>query len=84
MTKRKKWGIALLIGPFALLILTALLNFIVRFVFSSVEGGGGSGPVVLIINIFSLIAGMVGVLALLPGLIIGIILLTTPEKDKPA
>lgn len=82
MTKRKKWGLVLLIGPIALLVLNALLQFIVRFVFSTVEGGSGSGPVATVINVISLLIGIVAVLALVPGLIVGIIFLATPEKDK--
>lgn len=82
MTKRKKWGVVLLVGPTVILILTALLQFIVRFVFSTVEGGSAGGPVALIVNIFSLLAGVVAVIGFIPGLIIGIIFLTTPDKDK--
>lgn len=80
MNKRKKWGILLLVGPTALLIFNALLQFMVRFVFSTVEGGGGSGPVVLVVNILSLLIGVVAVLALIPGIIVGIIFLSTPGK----
>jgi len=80
MTNRKKWGILLLAGPTALLIFNALLQFMVRFIFSSVEGGGASGPVVLVINILSLLIGVVAVLALVPGIIVGIIFLSTPDK----
>ena len=78
MTKRKKWGILLLVGPTLLLIFNALLQFVVRFVFASVEGG--SGPVVLVVNILSLLIGVVAVVALIPGIIVGIIFLATPDK----
>lgn len=84
MTKRKKWGIFLLAGPFVLLIANALLQLILRFTLQSADGGGGEGPVELIVNIISVIIGMVAVVGLVPGIIIGIILLATPEKDKTA
>jgi hypothetical protein len=74
--------LVLLIGPLALLILNALLQLIVRYVFSTVEGGSGGGPVVTVINVISLLIGIVATLALVPGLIVGVIFLATPEKDK--
>jgi hypothetical protein len=83
MNKRQKWGVILLVGPFALLIILALVQFIFRFIFGSVAGGSGGDALILVINIISLIVGVVAVLGFIPSVIVGIIFLATPgEKTE--
>ena len=67
-------GLWLLIAPTALLIVTFLLYAIINFVFFSV---GGNDIARVILNVLLYIAGVIGVLTWLPGIIVGIVLLAT-------
>lgn len=76
----KKLALMLLIGPSALLLLTFVLYAISNFITNSTAPNSGelfTQPSLLtsIINIFLFFIGTISVLAWLPGIIIGIILL---------
>lgn len=78
----KVLGLVLLLGPTAFIILSILLYAILNFIFSSTaqpstDGSlyGNQNPVQSILNILLFLAGAVGILLWLPGIIIGIILL---------
>lgn len=77
----KVLGLILLLGPTAFIILSILLYAVINFIFSSTAQPSAdslysnSSPVQAILNIFLFLAGAVGTLLWLPGIIIGIILL---------
>lgn len=86
--KRKLvWGLIGIFGPTLLLFFTVIIFAVINFVTASVvtttesgemfSSGGGAGPVV---NIIMFLVGGLSTLALLPGLIGGIILLTKRQK----
>lgn len=79
MNKRKKWGVALIILPFALFVGILILQIVARFMFSGV---GESGPIEAFINIVTILGGMVMMLGFLPSIIVGIVLLATPGKQQ--
>lgn len=56
----------LLFAPILALLGVAILQFMTRFVFSTVEGGSGGGPLVTIINILSILLGMLVIFAFIP------------------
>ncbi len=109
MTKRKKWGMVLLLLPGALLILCFFMQVIVRFTLpgatntdpsfsdnslcetssgsttcESTSGIGNAAVAARILNVLTLLTGMVAVVGLLPSVVVGIILLTTPGKQGAA
>ena len=78
----KVLGLFLLLGPTAFIILSIILYAVLNFIFSSTPQPSTDGslypdqsPVQSILNILLFLAGLVGMLAWLPGIIIGIILL---------
>ncbi len=78
-------GITLVAGPTTLIILTRTLYAVVNFIIASVTRSpdalfGESEPVAAFINIILFILGTLGVVAWLPCLIIGIILLASKKK----
>ena len=84
---RKKiiWGIACLAGPVALIILSLLLYAVANFISGSTTQNSDEllsepSPVTTIVNILLFIVGAFSVVAIVPGLIIGIILLATAKK----
>ena len=76
---RKILALWLLIGPTALIIGSILLFAIVNFLFSSQLNEGS--VIKSIINIILFLAGAISVVTWLPGIIAGIILLTTQKKS---
>lgn len=86
--RRKITGIWLLVGPTVLLIFSIAAYAIANFAFnSSLSMDGGSGELfgqqsiaITITNIALFITGTIGVIAWLPGIIIGIVLLTTQKQ----
>lgn len=84
MTKNQKWGIALIISPFILMVTVLVLQVVVRFALVGVVAGGG-GPSVIssIVNVVSLIIGLIVTIGFLPAIITGIVLLATGGR-KPA
>lgn len=79
MSNKKKWGIALIIAPIAFFVVTFILQILTRFLLSGAEA---LGPVRVIVNILSLILGVLSIVGFLPCLIIGIIMLA--GSDKPS
>ena len=83
MNKRKLiWGIVCLAAPTTLIILTLIMFAVVNFIMSANAPTSGSGfgtpsPVATIINIILYGIGGLGVITLVPGFVIGIILLVT-------
>jgi hypothetical protein len=76
---KKATGIAVIAAPFMLLIINALLMLVSMLILNSksVEEDPETVPAfAVIINILSLVLGGVGVLAIIPCLIIGILILT--------
>lgn len=69
------WGLILLIGPSALLILSILIYALANYL-----SGGSLGATGEIINIILYLAGIISTLTWLPGVIIGIVLLATRQK----
>lgn len=72
MTKKQKRGLIILLTPIVLLVGVAILQIIVQFAFSGSDSGFA---ILLIVRIFSLVAGLIAVLGFVPCLIIGIIFL---------
>lgn len=70
--KKRRTGLALLllIGPSALIIFAIILAAVSNFIFGEAEN-----PIRTIINVFVFLAGTVTILAWLPGIVIGIVLL---------
>jgi len=77
MTKRQKTGLLVLLSPFIAWFTIIVIQVIVRFVLS---GAGDGGIIIRILNLISLIVGMIATLGFLPAIIIGIVLLATPSK----
>lgn len=79
-------GLILVIGPTALIMLTFLLYAVVNFFTASTTGNSGgdlfgeTNPMSAFVNVILFILGTLGVVAWLPCLIIGIILLATKKK----
>jgi hypothetical protein len=72
---RKAFGLWLVIGPTALMIVALLLYVIINFFF------GGSGTILrTIFNVLLFLIGLIVVISWLPGMIVGIILLATDKK----
>lgn len=61
-----------IVGPFAFLMITALLQFVVRFT----TRGGGSNGFTTIVNFISIIIGIVAVPMMVVGPIVGIVKLS--------
>jgi hypothetical protein len=85
--KRKILALWLLIGPTALIIGTLILYAIVNFLVASTtpapaEGDmfGSQSPIQSILNVILFLIGTISVITWLPGIIAGIILLTTKKK----
>lgn len=82
-SRRKRVGLLLIIGPTALIIISiavyAIINFITSGASESSMFGDQSGFAVFL-NVLLFLIGGVSVLAWLPCLIIGIVLLATPKK----
>jgi hypothetical protein len=72
---RQKVALLLLIGPTALIIGSIILSIVVGFMFTNVM------IVRSITNVVVFLAGLITFLTWLPGIIIGIILLTTKGKN---
>ena len=85
---RKILALWLLIGPTALIISSILLYAVVNFILgatapapTSDELIGPSSPVQTILNVILFLAGTLSVIAWLPGIIAGIILLATSKTN---
>lgn len=78
MQKRQKTGLFLVLLPFILFVVIMVLQIVTRFMLS-----GNLEPNVFknIVNIISVLAGMVLMIGFLPSIIVGIIFLATPQKD---
>jgi hypothetical protein len=86
--KRKILGLWLLIGPTALIVSSIILFAIVNFITSSMapaptdsELFAPRSPLESVMNIIMFLVGAISILTWLPGIIIGIILLTTQKKS---
>lgn len=82
--KRTRVALWLMIGPGALLVSTFVLSLILAALLSGQQPQGTTGlpssdsqSVRALVNIIVFIAGALGVLTFVPGLIVGIILLAT-------
>lgn len=73
---RKAVALWLLIGPTALIIASIILFAIVNFV----TDGSSNSAFHSVVNVILFLAGAVSTLTWLPGIIIGIVLLTTQKK----
>jgi hypothetical protein len=71
---RTKAALWLLISPTALIVISILGFALMNWVYSGETGG------IVAANIFLWLVGVVGVVAWLPGLVIGIVLLATQAK----
>lgn len=78
MTKRKKLGVLFLVLPLLILIIIIVAQIIVRVTVGSI--GVSTPAIVTVVNIISLLMGMIATLGFLPSIIVGIILLTTDKK----
>ncbi|MBP9738309.1 hypothetical protein KBD20_01335 [Candidatus Saccharibacteria bacterium] len=76
MSKRKKWGLFLLLFPIIALPVVFVLQLLNRMAFSEIAA------VTLVINLITLIVGSVAIFGFLPMVIIGIVLLSTPGKGN--
>jgi len=76
MSTRKKVALFIMIGPTAALFGSAILYALADMALA----GTGESVARTVVNIFMYTVGVVSVLAWLPGLIIGIVLLTTAKK----
>lgn len=76
------WGLVCLIAPTALLILTIFGSAIANFVISSqwTSAPENTPPIQTIVNVTVFLLGALAVASWLPGLIVGIILLSTRNK----
>jgi hypothetical protein len=81
MTKRTKIALWLLIAPTVLIIVGIMLASIANWVLFSYDLLN-SNALAVTINILTYLIGIVGFLAWLPGLIVGIVLLATPPTSK--
>lgn len=86
--KRKILALWLLIGPTALIIGSLLLYAVVNFILASTaptpttnELTGPTSPVATILNVILFLVGALSVAAWLPGIIAGIVLLTTSKHN---
>ncbi len=86
MTGRTKLALWLLIGPTGLYVAVFTLFAVINYVFSTTTTGLGEASVIAtIMNVILFLAGVVAFLTWLPGIITGIILLTTkpqPTQEK--
>lgn len=86
---RRVIALWLLIGPTALIIGSLLLYAIVNFILASTmpatppegEAFGSQSPIQTILNVILFLVGAVSVMTWLPGIIAGIVLLTTEKKS---
>lgn len=76
LSGRTKASLWLMIGPAGLLVVTFLLYAIMNAILGA-NGSTGASPVIL--NIILFLAGVVGVISFIPGIIIGAILLATKK-----
>ena len=88
LDKRTKGALWLLIGPSALIIVDLILYALMNWIFTATAPAPSSelfapqtGASVFV-NILLFIFGLIGILAWLPGIIIGIVLLTTKPIKK--
>jgi hypothetical protein len=81
MTKRTKLALWLMIAPTVLIIAGIMLASIANWVLFSYDLLN-SNALAVTINILTYLIGIIGFLAWLPGLIIGIVLLATPPSSK--
>ncbi|HEV7952222.1 MAG TPA: hypothetical protein VGO98_02505 [Candidatus Saccharimonadales bacterium] len=86
--KRKILALWLLIGPTALIVGSLILHAIANFILSSTtpaptegEMFGPQSPIQSVVNVILFAIGAISVITWLPGIIIGIILLTTQKKS---
>lgn len=77
---RKTVGIWLIIGPTLLIILPLILGLTLGLAGGSDNLFGDVSVIAVIINVILFVSGAIGVLAWLPCLIIGIVLLATQKK----
>lgn len=82
--KRKLiWGIVLIVGPTALILLSIIIYAVMNFVLGAVDTGDAAsmsaegGAFKTAVNVILYLVGAISVLAWLPGLVIGIILIAT-------
>ena len=78
ITGRTKLALWLMIGPTALLIVTFAGYAAVNLAFS---GTVDESPIKVVLNVLLFLVGVISVVAGLPGLITGIVLLATPKKQ---
>lgn len=84
---RKIAAIWLLVGPTALLVFSILAYALANFIFASTVSSSntellGQQPIgTTIVNLALFVVGLVGVIAWLPGIIIGIVLLATQRQQ---
>lgn len=87
--KRKLiWALICLIGPTALIVISLIAYALVNFLTMSTvgvsdEGFGVTSPFHTIVNVLLFLAGAVAVATWLPGIIGGIILLATRNRNVP-
>ena len=81
LNKRTIGAIWLLVGPSILLFLVFFL-FAISNWFFAITGTTGSNSFTVIINVFLWLLGVIGLIAWLPGLILGIVLLATKPVKK--
>ena len=81
LNKRTIGAIWLLVGPSILLFLVFFL-FAISNWFFGITGTTGSNSFTVIINVFLWLLGVIGLIAWLPGLILGIVLLATKPVKK--
>lgn len=86
--KRKTLALWLLIGPTALIIASIILYAVVNFIVASTAPAPINGelfntpsPLRMVTNVLLFLVGTVSVITWLPGIIIGIVLLTTEKKS---
>jgi uncharacterized membrane protein len=85
--KRKTLALWLLIGPTALIVTAVILYAVANFIIASTAPTPGNGEMFgapstfgMVVNVVLFLVGSVSVITWLPGIIIGIILLTTQKK----
>jgi hypothetical protein len=85
MATRTKVALLLLIGPTAIIILDLMLYALMNWVFSTPASSPSSDLFAaqtgasVFVNVLLFILGLIGILAWLPGLITGIVLLATKK-----
>jgi hypothetical protein len=102
MTKRQKWGITLIISPFAILFLTAFAQIATRIALTksepvrnldnsalcqSLDGeceqqANPTNVPKAVMNIISVLLGVIAVIGFVPSIVVGIVLLSTPGKTS--